>query len=407
MQTSEILDNIFTKIHTIKHNISFDSIDKLTFSDSGLINFFNVLLFVETRKKTVSTMTEYINTYLFKTIGLSIPRIILNSKLFDKILLLDLFRCDNKSITILSDAIKKQIDSCIDKIKQKNNYRIQIKIDNGLNFDEITYLNDIIDELIDSTKLSKNIANELNEFIKKRLIVKFKSYHRRIIIRFLDNLNYSIDNLVNTGHYGNCLGHNFEKKVFKKITDSFLDPSTCIKSNVRVKGKFFDFKPEFDILIGKFQNNKYLIDTVIEVKNSINLMIADYKIFTKGCDYMLSNKCDLIDTEQNIIYKQDENQSDKINKCYIYKNDFNLFTSNNLLSNSIFKYLGKIKNDDKSKNDVFDIFLLLKSKNGIFYTDHKDFFAIEKLKNIIIKTVNGANLEYKEIITQYSVYKYK
>ena len=92
----------------------------------------------------------------------------------------------------------------------------------------------------------------------------------------------------------------------------------------------------------------------------------------------------------------------------IYKNEFNLLTSNNLLSYSIFKYLIQLKNNDNSKNEMFNVFSLLKKESNEYISFyHKDLFNIHKLKKIIIDSINSTNKIYDNMLKNCLVYKYK
>ena len=123
--------------------------------------------------------------------------------------------------------------------------------------------------------------------------------------------------------------------MFYKILDNSPLTDKNVKNNLAFPNKFYSCKDEFDIVIGNFENNTYLIDTIIEVKNLANLILADYKKFIDGVDNLINDKHVLIDKITNIRYEQSDKQ-EKRKKCFIYKNDVNLMTTNGIILLSSF-----------------------------------------------------------------------
>ena len=68
----------------------------------------------------------------------------------------------------------------------------------------------------------------------------------------INTITFSIYDFINVGKVGCDVGRTLEKNV---------------KNNLAFPNKFYSCKDEFDIVIGNFENNTYLIDTIIEVKN--------------------------------------------------------------------------------------------------------------------------------------------
>jgi hypothetical protein len=420
----------------VRRNISFtDKNNELCFDDKLLIHFLNNVLFINTRRKTLVLMIIFISNEISKYDLSNIHNITLNKNMFDNILLSDIYKCDVDAIFILFNKIYvniniivlKIIKHIINTVKTKNEF---ILISN--NQETIQKLSKNVSSLIDRlTKLlkldifqmSKHITKNLIDYIKKELIVKYKSYHHRLILRTLKKINLDMENFLLQGNKKIEIGMECEKYIYNKLTENIHDASKYVKQNMTIKNnRTKSIKPEFDIVIGNFENNMYLIDIVIDVKKSSKGIYNDIEKFRNGIRFLETNNVKLLDDKNNTYFKHPNQKN--INKIYMFEIDTNNYeTPADFVLNTFNWYVMNIKKNTElmciSKNYFYDLFKLIilydegecyKAKiklNEIMNVKTIGKYNNETIKDMVMREINKFNKIMHENISDFTLYKCK
>ena len=278
----------------------------------------------------------------------------------------------------INDFIKEKFDKInMFKIKIPNNYLFLILIDQTI----------VYNTVIDNIKLletNKQISSEMSETIicniKKFFVdfdnfiihhlIKYDENQKTLIVLLLNEINkylsqpHIILHIKERGRKSNNTGMEAEEHIFKLLEkDKYKD---IMHTNIKFKKEISQCKSEFDVILGQFENNKFDIDMIYDVKTSADLLYSDIELFNNGILHLLNKQKNPILVNNAVSYTS-SNEQKNVKKGYIYIRPFSNSSSERLIKNNIILgYIDELKKNMNINIDkLFNIFTNIKVNKDI------------------------------------------